>query len=402
MKDDARSASAGRERQRLRSALVVAEVALAVVLLVGAALFIGSFVTLMRIDPGFSPEGVLTARIAPGVEPGTRGADFRSAFAQIVERVNQIPEVVHAAMITGGVPLSGSMFTTDLDVPGRIIADGDRTISFRPVTPRYHQALGIPLMRGRLLEATDRAGAPHTVLLNEAAARTYFPGEDPIGRAVRINDELRIVVGIVGDVHQSRLETAPLTEAYVPMAQTAGRFLGELVVRTSGDPYAVLPAVKSAVFAVLPDVPLRNVGTMEELVGGRVAQRRLSMLLFGLFGALGLVISIAGIYGVMAYVVAQRTREIGIRMALGATRSTIVGAVLIHAGMLVAVGLVIGTVGALYVGAAAKAFLFGVEATDPRAFAAAVTLLSLSALAASLIPARRAAAVDPIVALRAE
>ena len=402
MKDDARRAGAGRDRQRLRSALVVAEVALAVVLLVGAALFIGSFVTLMRIDPGFSPEGVLTARIAPRVEPGTRGADFRSAFARIVELVDEIPEVTHAAMITGGVPLSGNTFTTDLDVPGRVIADDDRTISIRPVTPHYHQALRIPLMRGRLLEATDRAGAPNTVLLNEAAARKYFPGEDPIGRAVRINDEIRIVVGIVGDVHQSSLEREPLTEAYVPMAQTAGRFLGDLVVRTSGDPYAVLSKVKAAVFAVLPDVPVRNVRTMEDLVGGRVAQRRLNMLLFGLFGVLGLVISIVGIYGVMAYVVSQRTREIGIRMALGATRSTIVGAVLIHAAVLVAAGLAIGSVGALYLGAAAKAFLFGVEATDPRAFAAAVALLSLSALTATVMPARRAAGVDPLVALRAE
>jgi len=249
MKDDARTASAGRQRQRLRSALVVAEVALAVVLLVGAALFIGSFVTLMRIDPGFSPEGVLTARIAPRIGVGPRGPDFQGAFAQIVERVNGIPEVVHAAMITGGVPLSGSRFTTTLDVPGRIIENDDRTISIRQVTPHYHQALRIPLRRGRLLEATDRAGAPNVVLLSEAASRKCFPGEDPIGRVVRIKDEIRTVVGVVGDVHQSSLETEPLPESYVPMAQTVGRFPGDLVVHTSGDPDAVLPAVKSAVFA---------------------------------------------------------------------------------------------------------------------------------------------------------
>ena len=402
LKDDTRSASAGRGRQRVRSALVIAEVALAVVLLVGAALFIGSFVALMRIDPGFSPEGVLTARIAPRVERGTRGPDFHVAFAQVVERVNKIPEVVHAAMITGGVPLSGSRFTTALDVPGKIIEDDDRTISIREVTREYHQALRIPLVRGRLLEATDRAGAPNVVLLSEAASRKYFPGEDPIGRVIRIKEEIRTVVGVVGDVHQSSLETEPLPDAYVPMAQTAGRFPGDLVVHTSGDPYAVLPAVKSAVFAVLPDVPLRNVRTMEELFAGRVAQRRLSMLMLGLFGVLALLISAIGIYGVMAYLVSQRSKEIGIRMALGATRSMIVGTVLLHASVLVAFGLVLGSVGALYLAGTAKSFLFGLEATDPRAFAAAVVALSLSAVIATVIPARRAAGVDPLVALRAE
>jgi putative ABC transport system permease protein len=402
LKDDTRSVSTGRGSQRVRNALVIAEVALAVVLLVGAALFIGSFVALMRIDPGFSPERVLTARIAPRAERGTQRPDFHVSFARVVERVNEIPDVVHAAMITGGVPLSGSRFTTDLDVPGRIIDDDDRTISIRQVTPHYHQALSISLMRGRLLEATDHAGAPKVVLLSEAASRKYFYDEDPLGRIVRIQDEIRTVVGIVGDVHQSSLETEPLPEAYVPMAQTAGRFPGDLVVHTRGDPYAVLPAIKSAVFATLPDVPLRSVRTMNELIEGRVAQRRVGMLMLGLFGLLGLLISAIGIYGVMAYLVSQRTREIGIRMALGATRSNIVGRLLLHASVLVALGLVIGSVGALYLAGTAESFLFGLKGTDPRAFAAALIALSLAAAIATVIPARRAAGIDPLVALRAE
>ena len=177
---------------------------------------------------------------------------------------------------------------------------------------------------------------------------------------------------------------------------------GMLVVRTSGNPYHVLPDVKAAVFAVLPDVPLRNVGTMEELIARRVAQRKVTMLLLGLFGLLGLVIAAVGVYGVMAYLVAQRTREIGVRMALGATRSHVVGMVLLNAAALVASGLAIGGIGAWYLSAASAAFLFRLEPTDPRAFVAAIVSLSLAALVASAIPARRAASVDPIVALRAE
>jgi putative ABC transport system permease protein len=206
---------------------------------------------------------------------------------------------------------------------------------------------------------------------------------------------------VVGDVYQSSLETEPRAEAYVPVAQTESDF-GDLMIQTSGDPYAILPAVKSAVLAELPDVPLRNVRTMEELISRRVAQRRLNMLLLGLFGFLGLVICAVGIYGVMAYLVSQRTREIGVRMALGATRGRVVGMVLRNAGMMVAAGLVIGTAGAWYLSAAAKAFLFRLDSNDPRAFAAAVVSLSLAALIASVIPARRAASVDPMVALRAE
>jgi putative ABC transport system permease protein len=405
LKDGTHGAGAGRGRQRMRSALVVAEVALAVVLLVGAALFIGSFVALMRVNPGFNPDRVLTVQISPRAAPGTRAPNFGAAFGRILERVTQTPGVVHAAIISGGTPLSGSMFTTDLKVPGRP-AGNDNGISIRVVTPDYHRALGIPLRRGRLLEATDRAGATNVTLINESAAMKFLPGEDPIGRSVTINDQTRTIVGVVGDVHQSSLETGPLGEAYVPMDQSTNLHYAlaaaELVVRTSGDSYDVLPALKSAVLTVLPDVPLRNVRTMEELISRRVAQRRLNMLLLGLFGLLGLVISAVGIYGVMACIVSQRTREIGVRMALGATRSRVVWMVLANAIVLVAAGLIIGGVGAWYLSATAKTFLFGLQPTDPRAFAAALVSLSLAALAASIIPARRAAGVDPIVALRAE
>jgi predicted permease len=268
------------------------------------------------------------------------------------------------------------------------------------VTPDYHRALKIPLRNGRFFSGTDRDGSPPVVIIDVAAAKKYFPGEDPIGRPLSVDGD-RTVVGVVGDVHQASLETEPLREAYLPMAQ-ARVSGGELVIRTAGHPYDVLPAVKAAVFAVLPDVPLRNVRTMEELIARQIAQRKLTMLLLGLFGLLGLVIAGVGVYGVMAYLVSQRTREIGVRIALGATRSTVVGMVLLNACVLVTAGLVIGGVAAWYLTGAARAFLFRLEPTDSRAFAAAGASLLVAALVASVIPARRAASVDPIVALRAE
>ena len=208
------------------------------------------------------------------------------------------------------------------------------------------------------------------------------------------------MVGVVGDVHQN-LEADSAAEAYLPMAQVPV-FGGELVIRTSGDPYGVLPAVKAAVAAVLPDVPLRNVRTMEQLMAMRLAQRKLNMLLLGTFGVLGLVIAAVGIYGLMAFVVAQRTREIGVRIALGASQSSVVAMVLVKASVLVMSGLAAGGVAAWYLSAAARTFLFRLEPTDPRAFGAAAILLLVAALVASAIPARRAARVDPMVALRAE
>ena len=402
LKEGARGASSGRARQRMRSALVVIEVALAVVLLVGAALFIGSFMSLMRIDPGFQSENVLTVQVSPRYPPGPIAPTVNgaAAFEQIVERVRQTPGVIHAAMISGGMPLGGSMSSTSMTVPGRKV-DDPTGISIRRVTPDYHRVLRIPLKAGRLFEPTDRTGSPNVALISELAAKKYFPGENAVGQAVKVNDTDRTVVGVVGDVYQVSLETAPITEVYVPIAQH--RVLsGELVIHTSGNPYDVLPAVKSAVLQALPDVPIRNVRTLEEVYERRVAQRRLNMLLLGLFGVLGLVISAVGIYGVMAYVVAQRTREIGVRMALGATRSSVVSMVMRSAGLLVAVGLVLGGVGAWLLSRTAEKFLFQLDAKDPRAFAVAIVSLSLAALIASAIPARRAASVDPMDALRAE
>jgi predicted lysophospholipase L1 biosynthesis ABC-type transport system permease subunit len=251
-----------------------------------------------------------------------------------------------------------------------------------------------------MFDSRDRNHAVPVVIINETAARTYFRGADPIGQIVDIKGD-RTIVGVVGDVHQVSLETDPLPEAFIPLEQSVA-FGGDLLVRTIGDPYDVLPAVKSAVFTVLPDVPLRNVRTMERMMATRIAQRKVSMLLLGLFGFLGLVIAGVGIYGLMAYLVTQRTREIGVRMALGATRLSVVGMVFRNAAMLVGVGLAIGGVASWYVSAAARTFLFRLQPADPRAFVAAAILLSIAGVIAAIVPARRAASVDPIVALRSE
>jgi ABC-type lipoprotein release transport system permease subunit len=209
------------------------------------------------------------------------------------------------------------------------------------------------------------------------------------------------VIGVVGDMHHSSLETAPRFQAYVPLLQSESAS-AELVVRTVGDPLTAVPVVRKAVLDVLPDVPLRTVRTMHQVMAHQTAQRRLNMLLLSLFGLLGLVISAVGLYGVLAYLVVQRTREIGVRMALGSSRTRVVLMVLTRASVLVAVGLVIGGLGAWYLSAMAEAFLFRMEPSDPRAYAAALSSLLIAATVASIVPARRAASVDPLTALRHE
>jgi predicted permease len=299
------------------------------------------------------------------------------------------------------MPLGGSMSSTTITIPGREMPKDDDGVSIRRVSADYHAALRIPLRSGRLFDDTDRAGSPLVVIVNDAFVKKYLPGEDPLGQSVSSNKSTRTIVGVVGDVHQTSLETEPIAEVYAPLAQLPTGS-GELIVRTTANPYDVLPAVRAAALEVLPNVPLRNVQTMAELYDRRIAQRKLNMLLIGLFGVLGLVISAVGIYGVMAYVVSQRTREIGVRMALGATRGNVVGMVLKNASVLVGIGLLIGAAGAWYLSSTAERFLFQLESNDPRAFIAAVVVLALAALTASVIPARRAASVDPMVALRAE
>ena len=397
LRDGARGATAGRTRQRLRSALVVVEVALATILLVGAGLFIGSFMTVLGNEPGMETRNILTATVRlRGPDAQERGA---RVLTELVARARALPGVTHAAAIAGGMPLTGSMTSTTLRLPGQPLPEAE-SINTRAVTPDYHATLGIPLRGGRSLAEADHGDAPGVVVLNEAAVRRFFDGQNPVGRMVTLRGD-RQVVGVVADIRQQGPETEAFAEAYVPIVQSPPA-AADILVRTSGPPHAVLPQLKAALYSLEPDVPLRNVTTLDALLAGRLAPRRFNMLVLSLFGGVALLIAAVGLYGLMSYVVSQRTHEIGVRMALGATTGRVIGLVMGRAALLIGAGLAAGTLGAWGLVRAAEVgtFLFRFEATNPMVFALAVAVLAAAGLAASAIPARRAAGIDPMTALR--
>ena len=402
LKSSTRAGLADLRAHRLRDLLVIAQLALAVILLVGAALFTGSFLKMYAIDPGISTDRVLTMGLTPRTDPAGKRPDPAAVFGQVVARLATVPGVVHAAIVWGGMPLRGGTHLRAFHVPGRPVGPDDRMVNARHVTPDYHRSLGIPLRKGRMLEPSDHAGAPKVIVIGETVANRYFPGQDPIGRSAVIDKTALTIVGVVGDVYDRSVETELRPLVYFPMAQsTAGP--AELVVRTAAEPYDAFPAVKAAVLEIMPDVSIRNVTTAGEIQVRQRGTRRLRMLIMGLFGAVGLAVSSVGLYGLMAFLVSRRAHEIGVRIALGATPERLIGMVLAHGGVIVAIGLAIGGVGAWLLRSVAGSMLFpGLQPGDPRAFAAAVGVLSLSALMAVLIPARRATRVDPVVVLRSE
>jgi predicted permease len=385
--DGGRTGSVRRATWRGRHVLVGTEIALAVVLLIGAELFIGSFANVMRIDLGFDPRHVLTASFDlpdPGV-----GARLGPAVEQLVERTRGIDGVQSVAVATGTVPLRETI--TASSTPSRPLQ-----ISFSAVTPAYHRSMGIALVRGRYLEDSDLAGSPSVVVIDETTAGKLFPGGDPIGQQL---DDMQ-VVGVVRNVRLVPERGAP-PMSYVPWAQTRGRHPVFLFVRAV-EPLNVVPALRTALHEVLPGVALRETQTLDAMLASKTAQRRVSMQLLTLFGTLGLAIAALGVYGLMAYVVAQRAREIGIRMALGATRARIVGTFARQAGIIAASGLVVGTAAAIFLGSFAQPFLFELKAADTRILFVAWLVLGSSALVATAVPTRRAAHVDPVRALRQE
>ena len=406
LKDSGRSNTAGKGSQRLRGALVIAEVALAVVLLVGAGLFVGSFLRLVSIDPGFDYKNVLTFYVSPRFEPGKFQEAIKASrtyVPQMQEAVRHVPGVAMVGTVGGGLPLTGSWSRTSVEIPGRGELKGDdNSVDQRIVSPEYLQTMKIPLIRGRLIEPTDVETSEPVVVINEAAARKYWPGEEALGKRVKISSATRTVVGIVGDIRHLGPEQPARQEAYIPFYQ--GSDLGaELVIRAHGDPKALIPAVKAAIWSVNPEQRLTSeVVTLEGHMDKLLAQRRFNMALLVLFGTLGLIIAAVGIYGVMAYLVAQRTNEIGVRMALGATRGNVVGMVLKRAALLMTVGLALGGVAAWLLSSNVESFLFQTQATDPKIFVLSLATLTLAGLAASALPALRAASVDPLVALRHE
>jgi putative ABC transport system permease protein len=395
----ARSGGASRGRQRLRRALLVTEVGLALVLVVGSTLFTISFIRVMRIDPGLEPTDLLTMQVFQRGVPGQPPANLSAAFEEFVSRLQQSPGVSGVAAASG-IPLRINMHVSDFKWPADA-PDRPKAVSIKTVTPGYHRTLGIHLEGGRFFDASDDVNNARVAIINAAAARQFFGSDNPISQRAFIHGSERTIVGVVGDAPQANLESKPLPEAYLPLAQSS-LTSAFVVVRSQGDPYRVLPAARTTLSTILPTVPLRQIASMDEMIDGQTAQRRITMLMLGLFGVLGLVIAAVGVYGVMAYLVSQRTREIGVRMALGATRMNVMSMVVRQAGWLSGAGVAIGAAAAWYLTSTVQSFLFDLQADDLRAFVAAAVTLVVAALVASIVPARRAASVDPTVALRSE
>ena len=398
----------GNVRRGVRNALVVAEMAFAVVLLVGAGLLIRSFVRLQQVDPGFQPRGVLAMQVSL---PPTKYTDQarRAAFArQMLEEVRALAGVRSAATTTT-LPMSGWNQSGSFQIEGRVVPPGQSSPHGDRWMPSddYFQTMGIRLIKGRYFDARDAADAPGVAVVDETLARKYWPGEDPVGKRISFETQdgqrrWREVVGLVGHVRNQGLEGDSRGQYYVPYAQRATNTDLFVVVRTDGDPAALAPAVRGRIAAVDRDLPVYRVTTMERMVSDSLAQRRFSMFLFGVFAALALALAVVGLYGVMSYAVAQRTHEIGLRMALGAQGRDVLRMVVGQGLWLVGLGLGLGLAGALALTRLMSSLLFGVSAADPLTYAGIALLLGAVALLASYVPARRATKVDPMVALRYE
>ena len=405
LKEESEPPSRAREL-RGRNALVITEVALALVLLTGSGLMLRSLDNLMDVNPGFDANGLLTLRFsrtsafAPESLPGT--------YDRIVDRIAALPGVTGVAL-GDCPPVSGGCNATILMRRDRPPAK-DRTVLPEVgvfwITPEWPTVMRVPLLSGRLFDGRDRPGAPKSVLVSEAAARRIWPGEDPVGRPVSVGQggfdaDTAFVVGVVGDVRFISLDEAPVPDVYLPYAQSPyGRTM--LFVRTSGDPARLAPVVRRAVHELVPDFPIYDVRTMDDRAAESMGYARFSTLLLMAFGALALGLATLGLYGVISFAVAQRTREIGIRMALGATAHDVVQSVVRRGALLTAAGVVIGLAAAVGATRLLRSQLYDVAPTDPPTFAAIVVLLAGAALLASWIPARRAASVQPTEALRGD
>jgi putative ABC transport system permease protein len=400
-------------KQSLRSIFVVGEFALAMVLLVGAALLVRSFWRVMNVDPGIDPRGVLTARLwLPQPNEPSTGRYFshptRLAFYnEVLRRAHELPGVESAA-IAQALPLDGQRgFTTiTLDHASTDQQPGAVTVTQNTVSSEYFSVMRVPVRSGRAFETIDGASG-FVAVINEEGARTFFPGRDPIGQRFYYgggrpaNPRWVTIVGVVGNVLTENLEVGARPTIYRPLVQASSLSMA-IAVRTTGDPSLLVNPLSQAVRAVDPDLPMFAVRTMEEVQSSGMASRRFAIQLLGGFASLALVLAAIGIYGVMAYLVGQRTREIGIRIALGARRAGVVQLVVGRAIALAAAGVVIGGVVSLALSQLVAGMLFEVQPWDPLTFVTIAALLALTAIVAAAAPAVRAARVDPMVALRAE
>jgi putative ABC transport system permease protein len=413
LNEGSRGSTMGPGQHRLRSSLVATEMALAMLLLVGAGLLLRSFSRLQDIAPGFQPDHLLVADL-PLAQATYAKPEQRFAFYdRLVERARTLPGVRSAAAASF-LPVSGGGGLLHFNITGRppktphdYLAAGYRTI-----TPSYFETLGVPLLQGRLFRPADREKGPAVVLINAAMARTYFPLENPLGKRIQVgatpdpdpqNPQME-VVGVVGDLVQG-LGLDPKAEMYLPYRQAdqvLPVFQLSVVLRTAGDPLLQASALRSALAEIDPNQPLVRVRTMEDNMAATVAQPRFRTWLIGIFAALALLLAAVGIYGVMSYSVTQRTNEIGIRVTLGAQPSDVFRIVVGEGLRLALSGVAVGFVAALVLTRVLRSFLYGISASDPLTFTSVAVLLTLVGVAASFFPARRATRVDPIVALRYE
>lgn len=406
LREESRGTTSGTRSRRSRDLFVVAEVALALVLLIAAGLLVRSFSQLQHVKLGFSPEDVLTLHIDL---PDYKYPDDRmnlAYFDQLLPRLESLPGV-EAAGLVSNLPLTGASMSTTFTIEGRPPASPqERPIAdYTIASPGFFKALRIPVVRGRAFGPEDAANAPGVLLINEAMARRFWPGEDPVGQTVSVSvgkyKGPRQIVGVVGDVRRTALSEEPRPEMFVPYAQHPDGYMA-MVVRARPDPMALAPAVRREVLALDRDQPVTQIRSMQQVVSDSEATRRFYLLLLSLFASLALALALMGVYGVVAYSVTQRSHEIGVRIALGARPGRIVGLV-IRQGMLpVVLGAVAGALAALALTRAMSSLLYRTSATDPAVFLSAAAGLTLVALLAIFIPAYRASRIDPVKALRQE
>ena len=381
------------------------QVALSLVLLVGAGLLLKSFARLQQVDLGFDAEQVLTARISLPEARYLAPAQQAAFFDALVTRVGALPGVTAAGTVSW-LPLSGLRSATDLWIEGRPVPPPDERIGahIQAVTPDYFRAMGIPLREGRTFAASDGVEQPKAVVVSRSFAERYLAGGPALGQRIAMpwGDTLRgTIVGVVGDVRHAGVDSLPHPTLYWAESQWPWNAM-TLVVRTNGDPEGLAPSLVAEIHALDPQLPVADVRPMQAYLGDTLARRRFTMTLLAGFATTALALTAVGLYGVMAYSVAQRTRELGIRLALGASRQRVLRAELRRASAVVGVGVAAGLVGAAAFTRVLDALLFGVSATDPAVFALIIALLAAVGLVASWIPARRATRVDPMVALRAD
>jgi len=404
LKDGGQKGASGQGRH-VRGALVSAEIALALVLVAGAGLMVRSFLRLQKVDPGFDPNNILTLRLTLPEARYKEDSQTRAFFEQAEQHIRSLPGVT-AVGSTSRLPLKGYRWTSNMTIEGRPPEDYVPDVRHEEMTPGYFRAIGLPLVQGRFFNESDQAKSQPVVIVNAALVHRYFPGEDPIGKRIKFSkpteqDGWQSIIGVVGDGKQDSLRAEVEPEIYQSHLQRAQDNM-TLVVRAVTDPQTLISAVREQIRALDPNLPIYDIKTMRAVVDESVARERFIALLLIVFAALALTLAAIGIYGVMSYSVAQRTQEIGIRLALGAQRRDVLKLIISQGATLTLIGISLGFAAALALTRFLSSLLFSVSATDPVTFAVIAALLMAVALLGCYLPARRATKVDPMVALRYE